>query len=64
MLSLKIQNVAISLEQLAMRATNEEEKSLLSVCKNVLDDAADMAMGYENMPMFLVPDMGMEEVRS
>ncbi len=51
MLSLKIQNVAVILEQLAMRATDAEEKSLLSVCKTVLDDAADQAVDYENMPL-------------
>lgn len=50
MLSLKIQNVAVVLELLSKKQTNEEDKSLLEVCKNVLDDAADQAVDYENAP--------------
>lgn len=54
MLSRKILNVSNSLGLLAEKLTDVEQKSFLAVCRSELGDAADLAVEFENSPLFLV----------
>jgi hypothetical protein len=54
MLSRKILNVSNSLGLLAGKLPDAESKSFIAVLRSELADAADLAVEFENSPLFLV----------
>lgn len=52
MLSRKILNVSNSLGLLAGKLSDEEARSFVAVLRSELADAADLAVEFENAPIF------------